>query len=226
MFPRSGSSLSLSIGLTPPYSLFNNIDYSTADKEEMFSWVEYHKIMFDATFYQKLTGNLVFQARAHFGFIDTYSEKAPTGPFDRFQMGGDGLAGGNGFLLGYDVIGLRGYENNIITPPYYGKTNVVRDETVGGVAFNKYVLELRYPVTLSPQSTIYVLAFAEAGNNFHDTSDFNPFDSYRSAGFGARIFMPAFGLMGIDWGYGFDTLPGYREPSGAQFHFSIGAQIR
>ncbi len=227
MFPRSGSSLSLSVALTPPYSLFNNMDYANASKEEMFKWVEYHKWMFDASFFQKVVGNLVFNARAHLGFIDTYSDKAPTSPFDRFQLGGSGLAGGNGFLLGYDVIGLRGYEDNYLTPPNYNPTENSRSgETVGGVAFNKYVLELRYPVTLSPQSTIFVLGFVEGGNNFYNVSDFNPFKTYRSAGFGARIFMPAFGLMGIDWAYGFDKLPGQTQASGPQFHFSIGQQIR
>lgn len=223
MFPRSGSSVTLGITLTPPYSLFNDIDYETATREEMFKWVEYHKWMFDAEYYQSVVGNLVLNARAHYGFIDTYSSKAPTGPFDRFQLGGDGLAGNN-FILGYDVIGLRGYENNTITPPNYGYRTT--EEINGGVAYNKYVLELRYPVSLNPQSTIYVLGFAEAGNNFYKLEDFNPFSTYRSAGFGARIFMPAFGLLGIDWGYGFDTLPGRNEPSGAQFHFSIGRQIR
>jgi len=225
MFPRSGSSLNLSIGLTPPYSLFNNINYGDASREEMFKWVEYHKWMFDASFYQKLVGNLVFNARAHLGFIDTYSDKAPTGPFDRFQLGGDGLAGGNNFILGYDIIGLRGYENNAITPPNYNGTRQ-SDEIIGGVAYNKFVLELRYPVTLSPQSTIFVLGFLEAGNNFGSLSEYNPFNLYKSAGFGARIFMPAFGLMGIDWGYGFDRLPGSPNISGAQFHFTIGQQIR
>jgi len=225
MYPRSGSSISLSVGLTPPYSLFNNIDYNHAEKSEMFKWVEYHKWMFDASFYQKLIGNLVFNARAHFGLIDTYSKEAPTGPFDRFQLGGDGLAGNN-FILGYDVIGLRGYENNQITPPYYNGNSGGGDELIGGVAYNKYVLELRYPVTLSPQSTIFVLGFAEAGNNFHSIGDINPFNVYRSAGFGARIFMPAFGLMGIDWAYGFDRLPGAPDVSGSQFHFTIGQQFR
>lgn len=224
MFPRSGSSISLGVSLTPPYSLFNNIDYDNASRAEKFEWVEYHKWMFDASFFQKLMGNLVFNARAHLGFIDTYSKKAPTGPFDRFQLGGDGLAG-NSFILGYDIIGLRGYENNAITPPNYNQSSA-SDELVGGVAYNKYVLELRYPVTLSPQSTIFVLAFAEGGNNFHKTKDFDPFKLYRSAGVGARIFMPAFGLMGIDWGYGFDRLPGSLERSGPQFHFTIGHQFR
>ncbi len=230
MFPRSGSSLSLSVDLTPPYSLFRDPSFYEGDDvtpEKLYGWIEYHKWMIDATFYQKLVGNLVFTAKAHLGFIDTYSNNAPTGPFDRFQMGGSGLSGASNWIVGYDLIALRGYEDNRVTPPGYG---AYRDPEKyglnGGVAYDKFVFELRYPLTMSQASTIYVLGFAEAGNNFHTLKDFDPFDNYRSIGFGARIFMPAFGLLGIDWGYGFDTLPGQPKPSGGQFHFSIGQQFR
>lgn len=225
MFPRSGSQISLSVMLTPPYSLFNNIDYETAPRRVQFEWVEYHKWMFDASFFQKVVGNLVFHARAHMGFLDTYSKRAPVGPFDRFMVGGDGLAGQGMFLLGYDIIGLRGYENNAVTPPNWGFGGG-DDRTNGGTIYNKYVFEMRYPVSLNPSATIFLLTFAEAGNNWWSAKEYNPFQLYRASGFGARIFMPAFGLLGIDWGYGFDTLPGRTERSGAQFHFSIGQQIR
>jgi outer membrane protein insertion porin family len=234
MFPRTGSSLSLSVDLTPPYSLFRDPTYyedaegQEASPEKLYGWVEYHKWMFDASYYQKLFGDLVFSARAHLGFIGTYSDYAPTGPFDRFQMGGSGLSGANNWIVGYDLIALRGYEDNQVTPPGYGA--FLPPETFGlngGVAYDKFVFELRYPLTMSQASTIFVLGFAEAGNNFHTLKDFDPFDNYRSIGFGARIFMPAFGLLGIDWGYGFDTLPGRTtKPSGGQFHFSIGQQFR
>ena len=228
MYPRTGSSLALSVDLTPPYSLFRDASfYEGASPEKLYGWVEYHKWMFDAKYYQKLIGNLVFNARAHLGFIGTYSEYAPTGPFDRFQMGGSGLSGANSWIVGYDLIALRGYEDNKITPPGYGKS--LPPDVFGlngGVAYNKFVFELRYPLTMAASSTIFVLAFAESGNNFHTLKDFDPFDNYRSVGFGARIFMPAFGLLGIDWGYGFDTVPGTNEPSGGQFHFSIGQQFR
>jgi outer membrane protein insertion porin family len=233
MFPRTGSSLSLSVDLTPPYSLFRDPTYyedaegQEASPEKLYGWVEYHKWMFDASYYQKLFGDLVFSARAHLGFIGTYSDYAPTGPFDRFQMGGSGLSGANNWIVGYDLIALRGYEDNQVTPPGYGA--FLPPETFGlngGVAYDKFVFELRYPLTMSQASTIFVLGFAEAGNNFHTLKDFDPFDNYRSIGFGARIFMPAFGLLGIDWGYGFDTLPGRTTPSGGQFHFSIGQQFR
>jgi outer membrane protein insertion porin family len=183
--------------------------------------------MFDASYYQKLFGNLVFSARAHLGFIGTYSDYAPTGPFDRFQMGGSGLSGANNWIVGYDLIALRGYEDNRVTPPGYGlRLPPEKYGLTGGVAYDKFVFELRYPVTTGASSTIYVLGFAESGNNFHELSDFDQFNNYRSVGFGARIFMPAFGLLGIDWGYGFDTLPFENERSGGQFHFSIGQQFR
>lgn len=233
MFPRSGSSLSLSVDLTPPYSLFRDPTFyedaegQEATPEKLYGWVEYHKWMFDASYYQKLFGNLVFSARAHLGFIGTYSDYAPTGPFDRFQMGGSGLSGANNWIVGYDLIALRGYEDNQVTPPGYGAfLPPERFGLNGGVAYDKFVFELRYPLTMSQASTIFVLGFAEAGNNFHTLKDFDPFDNYRAIGFGARIFMPAFGLLGIDWGYGFDTLPGRTSPSGGQFHFSIGQQFR
>lgn len=225
MFPRAGSSISLSLSLTPPYSLWQNIDYEHALPETIYRWIEYYKLMIDAKFYQKLFGNLVFSARAHLGFINTYTKDKPTGPFDRFQMGGSGLSG-NQFIVGYDIIALRGYEDQAITPPSYGRS-VTPNTIRGGVAYNKFVFELRYPVTTSQATTIYVLAFAEAGNNFYRLSEYDPFNLYKSAGIGARIFMPAFGLMGIDWGYGFDSIPfSGGKVSGSQFHFSIGQQIR
>lgn len=234
MFPKSGSNISLSLDLTPPYSWFRDAsfydqgDLSYTDySKKIYGWVEYHKWMFDATYYQQLVGNLIFSARAHLGFIGTYSSNAPTGPFDRFQMGGSGLSGANNWIVGFDLIALRGYEDNQVTPPGYGVFLPPEQfGSNGGVAYDKFVFELRYPITTSAASTIYVLGFAEAGNNFHTLRDFDPFDNYRSLGFGARIFMPAFGLLGIDWGYGFDTLPGRQKPSGGQFHFSIGQQFR
>jgi len=255
MYPTSGSSISLNISLTPPYSLFKEDDFwklTEADREqiraevnnrfngpdvdqdfldqqyqtefrnaensERYNLIEYHKWLFDAKYYLALAGKLVLETRAHFGFIGDYSKNLGVGPFERFQLGGDGLAGRN-FLLGTEIIGLRGYENNSITP---------RDNngTDGGIVYNKFVMELRYPVTTGQAATIYGFVFGAAGNNWNNYAEFNPFDNFRSAGFGARIFMPAFGLIGVNWGYGFDTLPGAADVSGAQFHFTIGQQIR
>ena len=145
------------------------------------------------------------------------------GPFERFQLGGDGITAQN-FAVGQDNIGLRGYENNALTPPYDAASSATGIN--GGIAFTKYVMELRYGVSLNQAATIYVLGFLEAGNNFDNYNEYSPFNLYRSAGLGARIFMPAFGLLGVDWGYGFDTVPGNPGPSGSQFHFSIGQPIR
>ena len=218
MYPRTGSAVSLSASFTPPLSLFSDIDYDNASNEDKYRWLEYHKWNFDAKYYLKLIGDLVLAPRAHFGYIGSYSDKVGVGPFERFQLGGDGLTGQN-FLLGTDVIGLRGYENNSITP-------VDSEGIRGGTIFSKYVMELRYPVSLNPSATIYVQGFFEAGNNWQGFDEFNPYDLRRSAGLGVRIFMPAFGLLGLDWGYGLDPAPGQLDISGSQFHFSLGQQIR
>lgn len=221
MYPRSGSSLSLTLSLTPPYSLWNDVDYATAAPEVKYKWVEYNKWMFDAKYYMSLIGNLVLETRAHLGFLGSYQSSTGIGPFERYQLGGDGLTGSN-FLLGNDVVGLRGYENNSLTP--YDAQNNIR----GGTIYNKFVMELRYPVSLNPSATIYLLTFAESGNSWLSFSDFNPNTMYKAAGVGVRIFMPAFGLLGIDWGYGFDAVgnvPG-SQVSGGQIHFSIGQTLR
>lgn len=229
MYPKSGSTISLSVDLTPPYSSWRNLDYETATTEEKNKYVEYHKWMFDSKFYIPLDRQsphkLVLEAKAHFGFIGAYSKQLGIGPFERFYLGGDGLAGGVGsFVLGQEVIGLRGYQNNQITPPYSPLEGTIR----GGIVYDKFGLELRYPITSSQAATIYGFAFTEAGNNWYTYEDFNPFEMYKSAGVGARIFMPAFGLIGVNWAYGFDPFPlGSGNPrSGPQFHFTIGQQIR
>ncbi len=217
MYPRGGSSISLNVAATPPHSLWRDIDYDNASNEELFKWLEYHKWNLDTKYYLQLADKLVLATRAHFGFIGTYNKDVDPGPFERFTLGGDGLTGQN-FLLGTDVIGLRGYTNNSITP--------VENGIRGGLFFTKFVTEIRYPLSLNPSATIYALAFVEGGNNWNDFDQYNPYDMKRSAGLGARIFMPAFGLLGLDWGYGFDSEPGQTGPAGPQFHFSIGQQIR
>lgn len=225
MFPRMGSDVSLSVSATPPYSLFNNVDYENADNATKYEWLEYHKWNFDSWYYLKLVGNLVLASRAHIGLIGTYNNKVGVGPFERFQLGGDGLTG-QAFQIGADIIGLRGYPNNSLRPVDTGDPNTQEDDVVGGTVFNKFVLELRYPISLAPTATIYALTFFESGNNWLDLKEFNPYNQYRSAGMGIRIFMPAFGLMGLDWAYGFDDNPETGQLSGPQFHFSIGQQIR
>jgi outer membrane protein insertion porin family len=231
MYPSQGSEVSLSLTLTPPHSLWRDLDYSTATNAEKFAWIEFHKWMFDAKYYLPLDNKkkLVVEAAAHFGFIGSYTDKAGIGPFERFFLGGDGLAGGfNSFLLGQEIIGLRGYENNKVTPPLYNRYGEVNigDEVQGGIVYDKLSIELRYPVTTGSAATIYGFVFTEAGNNWNNYEDFNPFKMYKSAGVGARIFMPAFGLIGLNWAYGFDKLPYATDRSGSHFHFTIGQQIR
>ncbi len=227
MFPRRGSDITLTVALTPPYSLFNSLDYENDPKEELFKWIEYNKWNFDAKYYLPLGEKLVLAPRVHFGFINTYSQRATPGPFERFVLGGAGLTGQN-IVLGTDVVGLRGYPDpqNLATTATSVTPYDDENDILGGTIFTKYVMELRFPVTQSPSATIYIQAFGEAGNNWNDFADFNPYDVRRSAGLGARIFMPAFGLLGLDWAYGFDPIIGGNTAAGPQFHFSIGNQIR
>lgn len=221
-YTRRGSSISLSVNLTPPYSAFKG---AHPDANE---WIEFHKWMFDASWFTPIVGKLVLNTRAHFGFIGTYSKDRLPGPFERFKMGGAGLGygGGGSFLVGTDYIGLRGYDD----PNGTYAIPTAQTNKNGGVAYNKYVAELRYPVSLNPAATVYILGFAEAGNAFDTSSQYNPYKLYRSAGFGARIFMSAFGLLGFDYGRAFDTVTPPPGTTTAQdfnhFHFIIGQQIR
>ncbi|HEY8513742.1 MAG TPA: POTRA domain-containing protein [Cyclobacteriaceae bacterium] len=239
-YPTEGSEISLSVSFTPPFSLWRNINYNSYDPEDpeavetfnqqKFKWIEYHKWMFDAKYYMPLDNKkkLVLEAKAHFGFIGSYSKKYGIGPFERFFMGGAGLAGGIGsFVLGQEIIGLRGYEDNLVTPPLYARYGQESPKTTqGGIVYDKLGLELRYPVTTGNAATIYGFIFTEAGGNWGNYEDFNPFKLYKSAGAGVRLFMPAFGLIGLNWAYGFDRLPFSNEISGSQFHFTIGQQLR
>lgn len=215
-YTRRGSSLSLSMNLTPPYSVFKGAHPSVNE------WVEFHKWMFDASWFTPIVGKLVLNSRAHFGYIGSYSDRQ-IGPFERFKMGGAGLGfgGAANFLVGTEFIGLRGYGD----PGDATAIPTARQSSSGGVAYNKYVMELRYPVSLNPAATVYVLSFAEAGNSFDQYTNYNPYKLYRSVGVGARIFMSAFGLLGFDYGLPLDTVPGQTKKEGI-FHFIIGQQIR
>jgi outer membrane protein insertion porin family len=232
-YPRSGSQVSLSVILTPPYSAFRDDNTFTSDAER-YRWIEYHKWMVDNSWFMPIIGNLVLNGRMHFGFVGAYNKEIGVTPFERFTLGGSGLTGFNP-LLGTEVIGLRGYADASLNPYLLAESVDVgkplefvtpRDLETPGLAFTKYVMELRYPLSLNPAATIYLQTFFEAGNNFAYFEDFSPFDVYRSVGFGARIFMPAFGLIGVDYGYGLDPVPGRPGVNGSQFHFSIGQQIR
>lgn len=218
IYPRSGSELAFSVDVTPPYSLLNDKDYKTMDEDKRFEWIEYHKWKFNATVYRQLVGNMVMTARAKYGFLGSYNKDIGVTPFDRFYLGGDGLSGTTN-LDGREIIGMRGYANESLTPNYY------LDTEIGGTIYNKLTLELRYPLSLNPSATIYALTFVEAGNAWLDFKSFNPFSLKRSAGVGVRVYLPMFGLLGLDWGYGFDEVTGISTANKGQFHFSINQSI-
>ena len=219
IYPRGGSEVSLSLKFTLPYSLFNNKDYENPNMtdQERYRWIEYYKIGFKGVFYQNLWNEkLILALRAQFGYLGMYNSKVGYSPFEGFVVGGDGLSGYA--LYGTETIGLRGYENESVTPRYYYRGNWVSNANV----YDKFSAELRYPITLTPQSSIYVLGFFEAGNAWQDIKFFNPFQMVRSAGIGARIFLPMIGMLGIDWAYGFDKPISNPNAGGSNFHFVIG----
>ena len=219
IFPQSGSEISLAFTTTFPYSSINNKDYSNITDVEKFKWLEYYKFKAKAYFYKELTGKLVLKAGGEFGVLGTYNRKVGTIPFERFYLGGTGL--NNNRMDGREIISLRGYEDSSNSG---GQTGDITPEG-GGTIYNKYTLELRYPITMSQTAKIYALTFAEGGNIWNNTSEFKPFELKRSVGAGVRIFMPAFGLLGFDFGYGLDKGIGQTERSGWQTHFIIGQQF-
>ena len=186
--------------------------------EEKYKWIEYHKWKFNFSLYRQIVGDLVLSARTKYGFLGSYNSDIGITPFDRYYLGGDGLSGYNN-LDGREIIGMRGYSNESLTPDYSINRNT------GGTIFNKTTLELRYPLSLNPSATIYVMGFFEAGNAWRNFNQFNPFALKRSAGVGVRVFLPMFGLLGLDWGYGFDEIPGIPSANKGQFHFSINQSI-
>jgi outer membrane protein insertion porin family len=186
--------------------------------QKKFNWLEYYKIKFKADWYTKIYGKLVLRTLTEFGFLGAYNQDRGVVPFERFYVGGDGLA--NYSMDGRETIQLRGYPNNSLTPVKEGTT-----EQIGATVYNKFSLEMRYPITLKSSASIYALTFLEAGSSYKDFKSYNPFDLSRSAGVGLRVFMPAFGLLGIDFGYGFDALPGTAKPNGWETHFIIGQQF-
>ena len=268
IYPTYGSEFSVTGRFTPPYSLFNGINYAdlknqdeyklkytessgivpvtnsstgeivyegdyirystiyggyikaTAENADLdqgkydqkrFNWLEYYKIKFKADWYTRIYDKLVLRSLGEFGFMGAYNQDRGLVPFERFYLGGDGLA--NFSLDGREVIQLRGYPNNSLS------------STDGGTIYNKFSLELRYPITLKQAASIYGLTFLEAGAAYNEFKDYNPFKMQRSAGFGLRVFMPAFGLLGIDFAHGFDPIPGQGVKSGWQTHFIIGQQF-
>ena len=258
IFPTYGSEFSISAKITPPYSLFNKIDYKALEQEEAykakntdgnyidasgnvvgtyeeatvdqgkldqkkFNWLEYYKIKFKADWYTKVYGKFVLRTLTEFGFLGAYNQDRGLVPFERFYVGGDGMA--NYSMDGRETVQLRGYPNNSLTPIIDDVTDSRNGQQIGATVYNKFSMELRYPITLKAAASIYALAFLEAGNSFANFKAYNPFDIKRSAGVGLRVFMPAFGLLGIDFAHGFDALPGSNTPNGWETHFIIGQQF-
>ncbi len=229
IYPIGGSQFSASLRLTPPYSFFNNIDYGnlgelpefqtstgapdvTKIDQEKFRWLEFYKFKFNGTWFTNIIDKLVLRMHTEFGFIGVYNPARGDIPFGRFFLGGDGLT--NFALDGREVIALRGYPNQSLS------------STSGSLAYNKFSLEMRYPISLQPTASIYSLSFLELGNGFNSLNEFSPFNGKRSAGFGVRIFMPAFGLLGVDFGYGFDSISNSSsQPNGWETHFTIGQRF-
>jgi len=238
IYPREGSDFSMSLQLTPPYSLlrkkdngildaegnptkvssWKDINYNYQSSQDRYRWIEYHKWSFKGSVFTKLVGDLVLMARAQFGYLGYYNRNWGYSPFEGFRVGGDGMSGYDTY--GSEIISLRGYENYSLTPQAMSSYNSTGNYYAGNV-YDKFTVELRYPVILQPQSTIYALLFLEGGNCWADIRDFNPFQIKRSAGVGVRVFLPMIGLLGVDWGWGFDD-PAY---GGSQFHFVIGQQF-
>ena len=241
IYPTGGSNFAVTAKLSFPYSLVNGVDYSALKAErddnvavltdsnstetelsdantriseidqERYNWLEFYKVKFKADWYTQIFKDLVLKPSVEFGFLGAYNQDRGVIPFERFFLGGDGL--GSYSLDGREAIALRGYPNQSLS------TND------GGTIYNKFSLELRYPITLKASAKIYGLTFLEAGASYNEFKDYNPFDLQRSAGLGLRIFMPAFGLLGIDFGHGFDPIPGEATKSGWQTHFIIGQQF-
>ena len=216
IYPRKGSDFQMGLQLTPPYSLFRPKDtnYKGMTDAQRYKWIEYHKWTFKGALFTPIVGDLVLMTRAQFGYLGYYNRNLGYSPFEGFIVGGDGMSGYNTY--GSDIIGLRGYENNSLTPR--------KNNGYVGNVYDKFTVELRYPLVLQPQSTIYALLFLEGGNSWSDIKDFNPFQIKRSAGVGVRVLLPIVGMLGIDWGYGFDPV-GDKRRGGSNFHFVIGQQF-
>ena len=238
IYPRRGSDFSFALQLTPPYSLlrkknlgvldsegkptrvsdWRDINYDLQSSQDRYRWIEYHKWTFKGAVFAPIVGDLVLMARAQFGYLGYYNRRWGYSPFEGFRVGGDGMSGYDTY--GSEIVSLRGYENYSLTPT--ADSDYSSGNYYAGNVYDKFTVELRYPVILQPQSTIYALVFLEGGNAWADIRKFNPFQIRRSAGVGVRVFLPMIGLLGVDWGYGFDNHDGN---GGSQFHFVIGQQF-
>jgi outer membrane protein insertion porin family len=219
IYPKSGSNISFSVQATPPYSLMGNTPSSElVTKEQRYKWVEFYKVKFDAQWFTPLSRNkntLVLMTRANLGFVGFYNPNKGLSPFERFRYGGTGLSGltWGAQFLGAEIVGLRGYNDGSVSTSQTGGDAPI---------YNRYTMELRFPISLNPSATVFALGFLEGGNAWSKFSDFNPFDIKRAGGVGVRVFLPMFGLLGLDYGFRFDDLPGYSSMAKGQFHFIIG----
>lgn len=218
IYTRRGSQFTLGLKITPPWSVMSGKNYANMTTAERYNLLEYHKWKFSGKVFTPLSrdSKLVLMTRAEFGYLGHYNRYAKS-PFESFYMGGDGMSGYSTYST--DYISMRGYQSGSLTPydPATGRNM--------GYVYSKFTMELRYPISLEQNATIWALAFIEAGNCYADIKDYNPFDLKRSAGVGVRIFLPMFGLMGIDWGYGFDEINGSKQYGGSQFHFILGQEL-
>ena len=238
IFPRQGSEFALTLQLTPPFSLFRkkdigkldetgeptvvkswrDIDYSQWSSSDRYKWIEYHKWNFSGAVYTKLVGNLVMMTRAQFGYLGYYNKNMGYSPFEGFLLGGDGMSGYNTY--GSEIVAMRGYDDYSLTP-YAPSSYNSNGYAYAGNVYDKFTVELRYPLILEAQSTIFVLGFLEGGNCWAGIDEFKPFQIKRSAGVGVRVYLPMIGLIGVDWGYGFDD----KTHGKGNFHFMIGQQF-
>lgn len=222
IYPRSGSRVTFSVEATPPYSLLNDKDYSSINDGEKFSFLEYHKWSFAGDFFFEIARNLVVRPKVQVGYLGSFSEDYGISPFERYYMGGSGLGQFN--FYGWEYVGLRGYADNSIGPR--SENGVASNSTLGGNIMNKYTMELRYPISLNQAAPIWVLGFAEAGNSWLGVETYKPFELKRAAGVGVRVMLPMVGLLGVDWGYGFDKVtPAATSVSGSNFTFIIGQEF-
>ena len=219
IFPTTGSNIEATIKFTPPYSLFQNKDYTSMTPQEKYRWMEFYKIKFKADAYNEVIGKLVLRSTAEMGFLDGYNKDLGAPPFERFYVGGIGLFGGR--FDGRELVPLRGYENASTE----GGSATDITPIGGGTIYSRYAAELRYPISMNQTAKIFALTFAEAGNTWNNYSSFNPFQLKRSVGVGIRVYMGAFGLIGFDFAYGFDKTIGGSEPSGWQTHFLMNQSL-
>lgn len=205
IFPRTGSNISLTLQVTPPYSQFNDKDYTDVSDNEKYKWAEYHKWKFKAEWYTPIVGKFVLKTGIKMGLMGFFDETIGYSPLERFEVGGDGVANFD-LLFGKEIIALRGYEVEDVMG-VRSTVNTPVEEQAGFPFYSKYTMEIRYPLSLNPSSTIYALTFLEGGNAWKNIKEFNPLEVRRSAGVGLRIFLPMFGTLGFDYGLGFDKQP-------------------